>query len=134
MASNDNGSSFALGFVLGGIIGAVVGILIAPKSGSETRSELADRSEGLRIRAEELAATLRDRTGPAVAGVRERVGPAVEGVRERVGPAVEGVRERVEQVSSRIGRADQVPEVDGGPIDAPGPVDDPTEETDKAPA
>jgi gas vesicle protein len=123
MASNDNGSSFALGFVLGGIIGAMVGILIAPKSGSETRSELADRSEGLRTRAEELAATLRDRTSPAVAGVRERVGPAVE-----------GVRERVEQVSSRIGRADRVPEVDGGPIDAPGPIDDTTEETDKAPA
>ena len=123
MASNDNGSSFALGFVLGGIIGAMVGILRAPKSGSETRSELADRSEGLRTRAEELAATLRDRTSPAVAGVRERVGPAVE-----------GVRERVEQVSSRIGRADRVPEVDGGPIDAPGPIDDTTEETDKAPA
>ena len=66
--------------------------------------------------------------------LRDRTSPAVAGVRERVGPAVEGVRERVEQVSSRIGRADRVPEVDGGPIDAPGPIDDTTEETDKAPA
>ncbi len=134
MASNDSGSSFALGFVLGGIIGAVVGVLIAPKSGSETRAELAERSEGLRTRAEELAATLLERTGPAVAGVRERVGPAVEGVRERVGPAVEGVRERVEQVSSRIGRGDQAPEVDGGPLDGPEPVVDEGEEKDKAKA
>ena len=131
MASNDNGSSFALGFVLGGVIGAIVGILMAPKAGSETRAELAERTEGLRARAEELAATLRERTGPAVAGVRERVAPAVEGVRERVGPAVEGVRERVEQVSSRIGRGDQAAKVDGGPLDGPKPVAGEGEEKDK---
>ena len=134
MASNDNGSSFALGFVLGGIIGAIVGVLIAPKSGSETRAELAERSEGLRTRAEELAATLLERTGPAVAGVRERVGPAVEGVRERVGPAVEGVRERVEKVSSLIGRGDEAPVIDGGPIEGSEPVADEGEKKDNVKA
>ena len=40
--ANDNGG-FSLGFLVGGVIGVAVGILIAPKSGSETRAELAER-------------------------------------------------------------------------------------------
>ena len=105
MADNGNGSSFALGFLVGGILGTVVGILIAPKPGVETRAELAERSEVWRLRAEEMAATVRERMGPAVEGVRERVTPAVEVVRERVGPVVE-------QVSARVGRS-------SGPVISP---------------
>ena len=105
MASNNNESSFMLGFVLGGVLGAVVGILIAPRPGSETRADLAERSELWRTRAEELAATLRERVTPAVGGVRERMGPAVETMRERVGPVVE-------QVSARIGRRPRIDETD----------------------
>jgi len=117
MANNDSGGSFVVGFLVGGILGAVVGILLAPKSGAETRADLAEQSEIWRTRAEEVAATLRERVGPAVEGMRERVGPAVEGMRERVGPAVESLRERVgpvmEQVSARVGRSGQAPHSDG---------------------
>jgi gas vesicle protein len=106
-----------LGLLLGGVLGAVVGILIAPKPGSETRAELAERSEVWRLRAEELAATLRERVGPAVEGMRERMAPAVEGVRERMGPAVEVVRERVgpvvQQMSARVGRSSEPTPTDG---------------------
>lgn len=121
MANNDGGSSFALGLLVGGILGAVVGILIAPRPGSETRGELAERSELWRTRAEELAATLRDRVGPAVETARERVSPAVETVRERVGPVVE-------QVSAHLGRSPEHTEVDGGSEDATVSAEDATEE------
>ena len=125
---DNNGTSFALGLILGGIVGAAVGLLIAPRSGAETRAEIGERSEALRLRAEEMAATMVERTAPAVAGVRDRVAPTVEEVRgrvapavtevrERVTPAVEVVRERVEQVSSRIGRGGQDGEVDGNAPD-----------------
>ena len=73
--ANGNGSSFISGFVIGGLVGAVVGILLAPKSGSETRSDLIEQSEALRLRGEELAAKVRERVGPAVDSVRERVQP-----------------------------------------------------------
>ena len=89
---------------MGGILGAVIGILIAPKAGAETRSELAERSDLWRARAEEMAATLRERVGPAVESARGKVAPAVEGVRERVAPVVE-------QVSSRMGRTRDIGEV-----------------------
>ena len=107
MANNDNGGSFVFGLVFGGIIGVLIGILIAPRSGSETRSDLADRSETWRSRAEEMAAKVRERVGPTVESARERVGPVVENVRSRVAPAVDSFREKVtpvvEQVSSRVG-------------------------------
>ena len=85
MANDGNGGSFVTGFVLGGVIGAVVGILLAPKPGSETRTELLERSEAWRLRAEELAAQLRERVGSTVEGVRERGTPVAEQVSPRVG-------------------------------------------------
>ena len=111
MANNDNGSSFSFGFLLGGIIGVLVGVMLAPRSGSEMRSDLADRSEAWRTRAEEMAAKVRERVGPTVESAKERVAPAVENVRSRIAPAMDTVRETVtpvvEQVSSRIGSGRQ---------------------------
>jgi len=119
MADNDGSGSFITGFLFGGIIGFVAGVLLAPKAGSETRADLMEQSEALRLRAEELGAKVRERVGPTVDVMRERVAPAVEGVRERVAPAVEGVRERVspvaERLAARVGRGAASPETDGGP-------------------
>lgn len=101
MANNDSGSSFAFGFIIGGLVGAAAALLLAPKKGSETRSDLLERSLAMRSRAEELAAQARtqaqDRASVGVATARERIGPAYEGMRERVTPVVE-------QVNARIGR------------------------------
>jgi gas vesicle protein len=108
MARNDNGGSFVLGFLVGGIVGAAVGLLLAPRSGQDTRAELAGRSEAWRNRAEEMAANLRERAGTGVDTARERINPTIDSARERINPAVEGVRDRVspivEQVNTRLGR------------------------------
>ena len=58
---NESGGSFTLGFILGGIIGGLVAMLVAPKTGSETRSDLAERSQTWRTRADEMAASMMDR-------------------------------------------------------------------------
>lgn len=71
-------------FIIGGIIGTLIGIMLAPKSGSETRSELTDRSQKLKSRANEMAANVRTRLGPTVESARERVGPVVDQVASRV--------------------------------------------------
>ena len=104
MGNNDNGGSFALGLLVGGIIGALIGMLLAPKPGSETRSEIWERSETLRSRADEAAASLRDRVGPAADGVSSRFGPAVESVREAGASAIENV-------NARLGRGQEETEV-----------------------
>ena len=102
MADDDGGWSFVSGFFLGAVIGGVAGILLAPKPGSETRSELRDQSETWRARAEELASRMRDQLAPTLDEVRERVGPTVEEVRERVRPAVQEVREKIRPVANRL--------------------------------
>ena len=120
MASNDSGGSFVLGFLVGGIVGAAVGLLLAPRSGEDTRAELAGRSEAWRNRAEEMAANLRERAAPAVDTARERIAPAVDTARDRINPAIDAARERVtpivEEVNTRLGRP-QTPE--DGAADAP---------------
>ena len=80
MASDGGGSSFVSGFLFGGIIGAVVGILLAPRPGSETRSDLLDQSEEFREKTEEILARLRERLEPAVESVREQLLPVAERV------------------------------------------------------
>jgi gas vesicle protein len=104
MGNNDNSGSFALGLLVGGIIGALIGMLLAPKPGSETRSEIWERSETLRSRADEAAASLRERVGPAADGVSSRFGPAVESVREAGASAIENV-------NARLGRGQEEAEV-----------------------
>ena len=104
MGNNDNSGSFALGLLVGGIIGALIGMLLAPKPGSETRSEIWERSETLRSRADEAAASLRERVGPAADGVSSRFGPAVESVREAGASAIENM-------NARLGRGQEEAEV-----------------------
>lgn len=84
MANNDSGGSFITGFLIGGIIGTLVGIVLAPKSGAETRAELADQSEVWRERAEDMAAKVRDNVGPTIESVKYSLNPAIENLKERL--------------------------------------------------
>jgi len=44
MAERDEFGAFLLGFIIGGLTGAVASLLLAPQSGSQTRSMLKDRA------------------------------------------------------------------------------------------
>jgi len=50
----DRFGDFVKGLLIGGAIGALLGIIYAPKSGKETRKELAKKAEELAKKAEEL--------------------------------------------------------------------------------
>ena len=89
MANNDSGGSFVTGFLIGGIIGTLVGIVLAPKSGAETRADLADQSEIWRERAEGMAARVRDNVGPTIESVKYSLNPAVENLKERLSPTID---------------------------------------------
>ena len=103
MAKNDGGG-FVLGLFIGGVIGAMAGLLLAPKSGSETRAELADMGEAWRARADEIAAEMMSRHAmPDFSNVGERVGPAVDAVREAGTGAVASARERADALRARVG-------------------------------
>lgn len=52
MSSNHTGRKFAIGALIGTVAGFVTGILTAPKSGKETRKDLADKADELKDQAE----------------------------------------------------------------------------------
>ena len=54
MAKDEHtGRKFAIGALLAGAVGYVTGILTAPKSGKETRQDIADKAEDIKESAEE---------------------------------------------------------------------------------
>jgi gas vesicle protein len=61
---NENSSSelgaFLAGFVIGGLVGAAAALVLAPQSGSETRSQIINRSQDLRDAGSERVHQMRD--------------------------------------------------------------------------
>ena len=73
--ANGSGDSFLAGVILGGIAGFAVGVLLAPKSGSEMRADLLDRTDSAREQ-------IWDRTGSAREQFMDRTGSAREQMEE----------------------------------------------------
>jgi len=48
---SENNGDLMKGFIIGGLVGAVLGILFAPKSGRETREDIARKTEDVLERA-----------------------------------------------------------------------------------
>ena len=64
MANDRNDAAGYLGwFFLGGMLGAAAALLMAPKTGRETRELLAERSNEVARRAEEMATDAQGRAG-----------------------------------------------------------------------
>ncbi len=57
--ADDSSGHFVNGFLLGALAGFVVGVLAAPRSGQEIRSEITERTRGIREQAEHLADRVR---------------------------------------------------------------------------
>ena len=87
MANENSGPGFGAGLILGGVIGALAGLIFAPKPGEDTLAQFKEKTEGLRERAEELAAEARERLrvvveeGKAVAA-RMRATPGADSVED----------------------------------------------------
>lgn len=82
---------FVKGLFIGGLIGAVLGILYAPKSGRETREDIARKAEELRIKA-------REEYELAV----EKSKKAYEAAVKRLKEAETAAKEKVEEVESKV--------------------------------
>lgn len=70
-------SAFLAGFVIGGLVGGAVALILAPRSGAEIRSQLMERGDELRHRAQEYS-------GDYFTQTRNRVDELTNEARERV--------------------------------------------------
>ena len=89
---SDNSGDFVKGLLIGGLIGAVAGILFAPKSGKETREDIARKADELVTKtAEEYERAM------------EKSKNAYEAAVERLKQMETAAREKVEETEAKVG-------------------------------
>lgn len=71
---NDTGKKLALGALIAGVAGYVTGILTAPKSGQETREDIANKAGDVKAEAEEKLQEAHDELSDAVKTARDKAG------------------------------------------------------------
>ncbi len=92
MSENNNElGSFLAGFVIGGLVGAATALILAPQSGEETRSLMADKTRDLR-----------QSGGERLHQYREVAGTRTQEYRERAGGLVSEARGRVQETGGRV--------------------------------
>lgn len=88
-SSEMSASGFLTGFLMGTTVGAMAALLLAPKSGSDVRQDLAEGGERLRDRAKEAAAQIESRGARAVDHTRQATQEAVAGVKKAAAQVLE---------------------------------------------
>lgn len=83
----ERGSGMIAGVILGAVIGAGIALLFSPRTGEETRRELARR-------ARELGEDTRDRVGEASRRTRRELRRRRRELRERMEEGIDSARER----------------------------------------
>lgn len=86
-SNEERGSGLIAGVILGAVIGAGIAMLFSPKSGEETRRELARR-------ARELGDDARDRVGEASRRTRRELRRRRRELRDRMDAGIESARDR----------------------------------------
>ncbi len=119
--SNDLGA-FLAGFVIGGLVGAATAIILAPQSGEETRSQLANKSnemmqsggerfQQVRASAGSFGQEYLDRAGTALGTTRQQVKDAGGRVQEQARIVLDKGKEQASQLNVR--RKNNVEEANG---------------------
>ncbi|HUN55602.1 MAG TPA: YtxH domain-containing protein [Smithella sp.] len=65
--SDDNGN-LLVGFIIGALVGATLGILFAPKSGRETREDIARNTDKLLVKAKDEYKKAAEKCTDAISG------------------------------------------------------------------
>ena len=105
------GRKLAIGAALAGAVGYVTGILTAPKSGKETREDIADKAEDLKEGAEEQLQTAHDELNELIATAKNKSVALGSKAREEFNEAVVRAKDAQNKASHvlkavRAGQAD----------------------------
>ena len=84
--SEHNGEfgAFLAGFVIGGLVGAATALILAPQSGQETRSTLAEHSAEWRNAGSQRFDDVRERANTVLTETRSRAQEASTQIQERI--------------------------------------------------
>jgi len=89
------------GFILGALVGAAAALLYAPRSGEETRAELAEGVRRVRDRAGDQVRSMQDSVGDTLDNVRSTVNERIEQARDAFEAGRQSARDAREQMERR---------------------------------
>ena len=92
---HNHNSGFTTGLIIWGIIGAVAALLSAPKPGSELRSELIEKTDDIKVKADDLTASLRSNISPGVVEISNRIAPTISSAKEKLSPLVDEISKQL---------------------------------------
>jgi len=90
------------GLVIGGLIGAAIGILFAPKSGKETRQDIADKADELLTKAKEEYEKAIEKSKATYDAAVTRLSTAEGTVREKVKEIEKNIGEFAQQSAETL--------------------------------
>ena len=97
---HNHNSGFTTGLIIGGIIGVVAGILSAPKPGAQTRSELLEKTDDIKVKAEDLTSSLRETISPGVTEISNRIAPTISTAKEKFSPLIDEISKQFSKDST----------------------------------
>src|SRR5262245_48004918 len=90
-------TGFLVGFIVGGVVGATIGLLLAPQSGTETRTQIRNKSlefqEGLGEASRKVqgqVVSLQEKGQATLVWGKENAGGVIDRVKSTVAPVLEG--------------------------------------------
>lgn len=102
MSNNNDIGAFLAGFVIGGLVGAAAALILAPQSGSQTRSTLSDQTAQWRSVGAERLAEARERAAEMTHPYVEKAKETGEQLQERSREIVDAGKKRIEQVTHQM--------------------------------
>jgi len=96
---------FLKGLLIGGLIGVVAGILFAPKSGKETREQIAKKSDELITKAKEEFEHSLEKGKKAYETMVGGISEFQEGTKDKVASWADAGKETLEDSKGRLKRA-----------------------------
>ncbi len=106
---HNHNSGFTTGLIIGGIIGAIAGILSAPKPGAELRSELLEKTDDFKGKADGITASLRETISPGVTEISNRIAPTISSAKEKFSPLIDEISKQFSKDSQETGSESEEP-------------------------
>lgn len=106
--SENNGDlgAFLAGFVIGSLVGAATALILAPQSGQEMRSQLAERGQSLREVGGERFHQYREVASTSLSGTRERMQEVGSQVQEQARIVLDTGRGKAQEMAPTQDKAE----------------------------
>ncbi|MDY3052618.1 MAG: YtxH domain-containing protein [Ndongobacter sp.] len=105
-ARREDAKRVSLGLVVGAALGSAAGLLFAPKSGAETREDIAsaakNAAETIKVRSSEAMQAVKEKTTDTLEKARNMYSEHVESKMTSIRPAIDEVEEGLEELKEEI--------------------------------